>query len=368
MWNRSEKKILSTLRVIFSLCLLLFPHQSRLAYCFGGLTDISPSTLSFIFEHPVATSTIATHHISSIDTTFENINSLFQGSPTTTTSELLSSSASATNDLLSSYKGLLKSHPLPTKMVTGGTLAVCGDFIAQYQAEKSISDEEDKNTESWYDVPRAVSFFIFDMAYRALQHFSFPIIVAECQGQYLLSLLTPFASIGALNLDQVSLFSATMEQTLASQLGIVPFLYYPVFFSLTGAIQGLTVEESIERAIENFPKLMKRNLLFWIPVQFVQFGFIPIDLQIPFLSLAGLAWTFILSIIAGAANKKDESSSIEVDVSHDEKFYPIMDETRASLGVLPDSTITQEDVELLKQAVMDEVEVENKKTLVKQAK
>jgi protein Mpv17 len=168
-------------------------------------------------------------------------------------------------------------------MMTGATLAVCGDAIAQTKT---------KDTD--YDKRRAASFAVFDMAYRALQHFSFPIIVAACHGQFLGSLPGVGDTFDASQL-------AAMEETLASQLGIVPFLYYPAFFALTGAIQGLTPSGAVTRAKDNFFPLMKRNLMFWIPVQFVQFGYIQEDLQIPFLSVCGLAWTFILSMAAGDA-------------------------------------------------------------------
>jgi hypothetical protein len=40
-----------------------------------------------------------------------------------------------------------------------------------------------------------------------------------------------------------------------------------------------------------------------IVVQFVQFGFIQQDLQIPFLCMCGLGWTFILSIMAGSTKE-----------------------------------------------------------------
>ncbi|KAL3906166.1 MAG: hypothetical protein SGARI_004123 [Bacillariaceae sp.] len=169
-------------------------------------------------------------------------------------------------DLLGAYKHLLQIHPLPTKMMTGATLAVAGDAIAQSQ---------DKDTDD--DKQRAASFAVFDMAYRALQHFSFPIIVAACHGQFLGAL--PGVG-GAFDASQL----AAMEETLASQLGIVPFLYYPAFFALTGFMQGLTPSGAVSRAKENFIPLMKRNLLFWIPMQFIQFGYIQEDLQIPFLS------------------------------------------------------------------------------------
>ena len=197
-------------------------------------------------------------------------------------------------DLLTAYKSQLISNPLPTKCLTGATLAVAGDAIAQSQSK----DEP-------YDQRRAASFAVFDMAYRALQHFSFPIIVAHCHGQFLDASPLLHGNFGLTNL-------AAMEQTLASQLGIVPFMYYPAFFSLTGYIQGLSMEGAVTRAKENFVPLMKRNLLFWIPVQFIQFGYIQEDLQIPFLSLCGLAWTFIISIAAGSAKQYNASPEDEI--------------------------------------------------------
>jgi len=196
-------------------------------------------------------------------------------------------------DLLGAYKHALTEFPLPTKMATGASLAVAGDAIAQSQ---------DPSTE--YDKRRASSFAVFDMAYRALQHYSFPVIVQHCHGQFLGAALAslPFLHDNA----------AAVEQTLASQLGIVPFLYYPAFFSLTGVVQGLSFSQGLTRAKENFLPLMQRNLLFWIPVQFVQFGFIQEDLQIPFLSACGLAWTFILSVSAGST----KNYSPEDELSH----------------------------------------------------
>jgi hypothetical protein len=172
-------------------------------------------------------------------------------------------------------------------MLTGAALATAGDAIAQ--------GREDDD----YDPSRGASFAAFDSIYRAAQHWLFPIIVELCQGQYLFSSL---GAIGAAKLFDLSILTA-MERSLASQLIIVPFLYYPVFFTFTGYMQGLTLEEGIERAKQNFIPLMKRNLLFWIPVQYVQFCYIPTDLQIPFLSCAGLAWTFLLSVLAGSAKK-----------------------------------------------------------------
>jgi len=221
--------------------------------------------------------------------------------------------------LFEKYMSTLSTYPLPTKMMTGAFLATAGDAIAQ--------GREDND----YDPSRGASFAAFDMIYRAAQHWLFPIIVDLCRGQFLLGAA---AAIGAAQLFDLSIFTA-MERSLASQLIIVPFLYYPVFFTFTGYMQGLNFEEGLERAKQNFVPLMKRNLLFWIPVQYVQFCYIPTELQIPFLSCAGLAWTFLLSVLAGSAKRYSndvpdhESYSvigIESDcvIAEEELFPPVL--------------------------------------------
>ena len=167
-------------------------------------------------------------------------------------------------DLLNSYKHALQQHPLETKMMTGGLLATMGDALGQ-----------SREVDVPYDRRRAASFACFDMAYRATQHHVFPMIVAACKGQFFLSAISVIPPLAQSLYNVDSTYFAAMEQTLASQLGVVPFLYYPVFFALTGAVQGLTVEGAVERAKENFLPLMERNLLFWIPGVFCTKGVCP---------------------------------------------------------------------------------------------
>lgn len=267
--------------------LSLFVSQ---ASSFGGLGDPA------LIHHSFTTATTA------VDTFLHH--ALSHTSPPVSASathqQLMGPALDAAHHALNQYKHALATHPLQTKMLTGATLATAGDAIAQSKEEGD------------YDVRRASSFATFDMAYRALQHVSFPVIVEHCRGQFMTGALT--AMFGLHVGQEVTNNFAAIEQTLASQLGIVPFLYYPVFFGLTGFIQGLSVEASVERAQEKFVPLMQRNLLFWLPVQFIQFGFIEESLQIPFLSVCGLAWTFILSIMAGST-KTYQSAETETDMA-----------------------------------------------------
>ena len=185
---------------------------------------------------------------------------------------------------IASYQHALQTDALKTQVETGIALAVVGDAIAQ----KTQSPEP-------YNVNRAASFAAFDGVYRAVQHYVYPPMIALCNGQLLGTLLP----------NQQG-FAAAMEQALASQLIIIPIVYYPVFFAVTGAVQGLTIKETMNRAKESFWPLMTRNWLFWVPVQFSVFEFVPDkDAQISILIACGLVWTIILSAMAGAATPKE---------------------------------------------------------------
>lgn len=193
------------------------------------------------------------------------------------------------------YNQALKTDPMQTKVVTGIVLAIVGDAVAQLREPLP------------YDIKRAYSFAAFDGCYRAVQQITYPPLIALCQGQFLVGFLE---SLGmTVSPDSVPL-AAAMEQTLVSQLVIIPTLYYPVFYAVTGAVQGLTLEQMIDRAKQTFIPLMQRNLLFWIPVQFFVFGFVEESLQISILIVCGLVWTIILSIAAGAANKPQEEDML----------------------------------------------------------
>jgi len=199
------------------------------------------------------------------------------------------------------YKQSLFDYPVPTKMLTGGILAFVGDAVAQ-------------SREPEYDKKRAGAFVSFDLVYRAVQCSLFPTIVDICDGHFLAPVLP----------DIDVHFLGTLEQTFANQFLVIPFIYYPVFYSLTGYLQGLSFEANVERAQNTLIPLLKRNWLFWIPVQYYQFGYVDEPLQIPFLCVAGLAWTFILSAYAGSVKTFDEESVAVVPV------VPVEDEIEKS--------------------------------------
>lgn len=188
---------------------------------------------------------------------------------------------------LDAYMSQLAAHPLETKIETAAALAVAGDALAQRRPDPNTGVCKP------YDTKRAASFVAFDAMYRGgFQHAAFPWIIDRCTGDALLAL-----SNNAIPAD----LAAAAERTAFNQLLIVPIVYYPLFFAITGAVQGLTVDESVDRAKAQGVDLTLKNWQFWIPAQFVQFEFLPIDLQVPFTCVMGLVWNVILSALAGDA-------------------------------------------------------------------
>jgi len=194
--------------------------------------------------------------------------------------------------LLEGYKAALVSRPLRTNVLTGASLAVIGDKLAQM-----------RDTEKSYDLRRASSFAAFDSCYRMFQHVAIPIIVNLGQGNALTSLVSmiPLVTMGSKSVA----FCTAMERTLLYQFGLIPFFYYPVFFTFTGVMQGLTLTETFNRAKTSFFPCWKRNLMFWIPTQMVMFGLVDEKWQIPFVCVMGILWSLILSITAGKAKQSD---------------------------------------------------------------
>jgi hypothetical protein len=213
---------------------------------------------------------------------------------------LLPAAGLLNSPVVDAYSSALVAAPLATKVVTATVLSVAGDAIAQRRAAVVLTDDEriPELPEAWYDVKRAASFGLFDAAYRGgFQHATFPFIIDKFQGDGLAKLLAN----GGVDLSVDPNLMAAAERTIFNQGLVVPTIYYPLFFAVTGSVQGLTREQTVARAEREFPRLLSRNILFWVPVQCSQFAFVPVDWQVSYLSAVGLAWTVILSATAGSA-------------------------------------------------------------------
>ena len=184
---------------------------------------------------------------------------------------------SAASLVLDSYTQLLIEHPLTTNIATAGALAAAGDAVAQRN--------------NVYDAKRGLSFVAFDAAYRGgFQTPLLPWIIDHCHGDVLGQVLSVDTNI-----------LAAAECTLFNQLTVIPIVYYPLFFGITGYVQNLDTEASLQRAKTQFTTLCVRNWKFWVPANFLQFCLLPNEWQVPYTCAMGFIWNVILSASAGDA-------------------------------------------------------------------
>lgn len=195
--------------------------------------------------------------------------------------------AAGASQLADAYSQAITTAPLPTAALTASTLALAGDYVAQSSSQSAT-----------FDTRRAAAFGIFGALYTGLfQYNLFQFLIVNLDGTHLEQLVET-AGLASV-LPDTTLFGA-VERTLINQLLIIPSLYYPFFFLVTGLAYRETLDQIKERAQSVYLPLLKRNVAFWVPVQFIQFAYVDPDLQLPYVCVAGLIWNIILSVVASS--------------------------------------------------------------------
>lgn len=178
-------------------------------------------------------------------------------------------------ELLAAYTVLLVTDPVPTKLATASVLGAAGDVVAQL-AEAAGKD--------------GLAAFSLDQR-RALSMVSFSALYTGMFQAWWITTLQE-------NVHLVDPLADAAVKTGLCQFGTIPVVYMPTFFLVTGSVRGMDLQASLDNAKENYVRIYSRNVGYWIPVQIVQFFYVPQEWQITFLCIAGFVWTVILSSLA----------------------------------------------------------------------
>ncbi|GMI02982.1 hypothetical protein TrVE_jg9718 [Triparma verrucosa] len=92
--------------------------------------------------------------------------------------------------------------------------------------------------------------------------------------------------------------------TMFDQLIYVPALYYPLYFTCTGLFQGRSIRESLSYYKSSFVNLCLASIVFWTPIQILNFKLIPVLWRNIVVLFSAFVWTLLLSLNADPA--KDE--------------------------------------------------------------
>lgn len=186
------------------------------------------------------------------------------------------------------YESHLNSNPVRTKMITGGFLWGLGDIVAQAVPPIFFPSEDEESHQSSYSgTPGVLSNYDFQRTGRAIAFGS--IIHAPCAHIHynFLESLTVKAGISGL---QIPVFKAFMEQ----------FVYWSwfsnsLYHGAMGAMQGQTTSQIYDRIADVLWETQKAQWVFWIPIQLLNFRFVPVRHQLNVVLLTSVVWTALLS-------------------------------------------------------------------------
>lgn len=164
-------------------------------------------------------------------------------------------------------------------MATGGALSVAGDVIAQTLTNKDGGGGSAPGSlppRDW-DAVRTTAMGAFGALYTGgAQHYIFGFINEQ--------------------------LTDPVQRLAVAQFCFIPLLYYPTYLLLVPTLRSLSADDpDAERArlrqqvLGRLPATLMRNWGFWLPVQFVQFSFVPDDMHVTYCAAFGVVWNAILS-------------------------------------------------------------------------
>jgi len=180
--------------------------------------------------------------------------------------------AAAAGGLLAGYQACLEAAPLATKAATSGVIFGASDALAQRQGERG----------GGLDLTRSARFAAFGAAVQA------PLFSVYVHSQD--SIVD-----GALGGSPVA---AVLVKLAFDQLVWTPFFWLPVFFGGMALLEGRGVRAALEAARDRgwgYTTVCRANWAVWVPVNFLTYSIVPLELRILWINSVSLLWTAYLS-------------------------------------------------------------------------
>ena len=161
------------------------------------------------------------------------------------------------------YLGLLERQPLPTKMVTAGFISVGGDTICQLGVEHRTQ----------VDKMRSLRFFMLGSCLTApWYHLWFAALAWRIPGAGLV------AGLKKMTVDQL----------------VMPHVFNPLYMAVLMALEA-RLHLWLPTMQDGYLEMLKANWLLWVPCQLVNFGLVPMPLQVLFMNSVSVVWVCYLS-------------------------------------------------------------------------
>lgn len=198
--------------------------------------------------------------------------------------------------LIEWYESNLQSNPVQTKMVSGGFLWGLGDVVAQavpalFSHPEKIKGKNDMDVDAV--TQRSSSFTDFVLSYdyaRTGRAVIFGTIIHAPAAHVHYNFLETLTIKSGLTGLSIPVFKAFLEQ----------FVYWSwfsntLYHGAMGAMQGHHFDQIYQHISDVLWDTQKAQWAFWIPIQLINFRFVPVRHQLNVVLLTSVVWTALLS-------------------------------------------------------------------------
>ena len=85
-----------------------------------------------------------------------------------------------------------------------------------------------------------------------------------------------------------------------------PFVYFPVFYGIKASVSGKPMSYAVDKYKSEIWTSVKTLWSVWVPLQLINFAFVPRHLRVPYVAGVSFGWTMILSVMQGKFDKAAE--------------------------------------------------------------
>ena len=175
---------------------------------------------------------------------------------------------------ISSHAQIIKRRPLLSNILLGAGLGFTGDVLCQrvFEGQETIDNK------------RLLALTAFASLY---------------QGGFCYLLYAQYRSVLPAWFLKTKLREG-IGSSLLDNFVHVPFVYTPMYYVSTGIMRGFSSQEIEEQMTEKYFESLLACWTLWIPLQSINFSFVPLHLQATFVNAGCLVWNVVLGYVANS--------------------------------------------------------------------
>lgn len=165
-----------------------------------------------------------------------------------------------------SYQALMTKYPWTVQIVTAGSLVGVGDVISQQLIERrGLANHNVQRTAKMM----SIGFFFVGPVIGSWYKILDKMVVGGTK-------------------------SAAMKKMLVDQVCFAP-LFLGSFLAISGALNGLTVEQNVTKLKRDYTDALVSNYYLWPGVQIANFYFVPLQHRLAVVQIVAVTWNSYLS-------------------------------------------------------------------------